>query len=444
MKELIRSIYLTGRFYKTGILLILLFVISYLLPWLYGLTVLLMFLWMFIFLTEAGALWQRKRGIKGYRFTPDKLSNGDENELRIFLENHYSMPVFAEVIDEIPHQFQKRDAAYRLRLEPRNPTQVSYYLRPVKRGEYNFGHLNVYVQTVIGLVKRRYRFSSNKTVPVYPSYLQMRKYELLAIHNQLMEMGIKKIRRIGHNMEFEQIKEYVAGDDIRTINWKATARRNELMVNSYQDERSQQIYSVIDKGRVMEMPFDGMTLLDYAINASLVISNIAMKKDDKAGLITFQHRVGTVLPASRRNNQMFLIQEALYNQKTSFRETDFSRLYSLVRCRLRQRSLLLLYTNFESRISLERELGILASLARNHVLVVVLFINTELDQLLEEPAGDMTAIYHKGAGEKFAYEKKLIARDLQSRGVYTILTKPSELTVNTINKYLELKARGII
>ena len=115
----------------------------------------------------------------------------------------------------------------------------------------------------------------------------LRHYELLAVSDNLTEMGIKRIRRVGHHTEFEQIKEYVKGDDYRTINWKASARRHELMVNVYQDERSQQIYNVIDKGRVMQQAFRGMTLLDYAINASLVLSYVAMRREDRAGLVTF-------------------------------------------------------------------------------------------------------------------------------------------------------------
>src|SRR5690606_37930882 len=125
---------------------------------------------------------------------------------------------------------------------------LTYTLRPVKRGAYHFGAVNIYAGTNVQFIRRRFRFSQNKTVPVYPSFIQMRKYELLAISNRLTEFGIKKIRRIGQNREFEQIKEYVVGDDYRTINWKATARRGTLMVNTYQDERAQQVYAVIDKG----------------------------------------------------------------------------------------------------------------------------------------------------------------------------------------------------
>ena len=272
----------------------------------------------------------------------------------------------------------------------------------------------------------------------------MRKFELLAISNNLTMQGVKKIRRLGHNMEFEQIKEYVPGDDFRTINWKATARKAQLMVNNYQDEKSQQVYSLVDKGRVMQMPFEGMSLLDYAINATLAISNIAMRKGDKAGLITFQHKLGTVLPASKRNKQMELILETLYNQKTAYKETDFSRLFVNIQKRINQRSLLLLYTNFESMAALDRQLPFLKSLGKRHVLVVIFFRNTELKALLESEPKSLKDIYHKTIAEKFDFEKRLIVKELRKNGIYSVLTTPQNLTVDTINKYLELKARGLI
>ena len=123
---------------------------------------------------------------------------------------------------------------------------------------------------------------------LHPSFQNLKKFELLASSNHLTEYGHRRIRKIGQSVEFEQIKEYVNGDDIRTLNWKATARKGgQLMVNNYTDERSQQIYCVIDKGRVMKMPFEGMTLLDYAINATLMLTRVALIKQDKAGLLSF-------------------------------------------------------------------------------------------------------------------------------------------------------------
>ena len=236
----------------------------------------------------------------------------------------------------------------------------------------------------------------------------------------------------------------MTGDDQRTINWKASARRSELMVNSYQDEKSQQVYCLIDKGRVMQMPFGGLSLLDYAINASLVMANIALKKQDKAGIITFSNTISNLLPAQRKSDQLRRVLELLYHQKTIYQETDYERLYITVRQKITQRSLLLLFTNFETLNGCQRQLPYLRALARHHLLVVVFFENTELQELLHKSADTTEGIYTKAIAQKFDYEKRQIVKELQRHGIHAILTAPEQLTVNTINKYLELKARGLI
>jgi uncharacterized protein (DUF58 family) len=442
--KLIRNLYLNDRFFLASGIIAACFIACFILGDYILVPKALFFIAMALVLTDALLLFRTKKGIQGHRFTPEKLSNGDENELRIYLENFYAFVVSLRVIDEVPHQFQKRNLNFYLQISPGESKTVRYHLRPVKRGEYSFGAVNVFVSSPIGLLSRRFRFSANKEVPVYPSYIQMHKYELLAISNHLTETGIKKIRRIGHNLEFELIREYVNGDDFRTINWKATARRERLMINHFQDERSQQVYSLIDKGRVMRMPFDGMSLLDYAINASLVISNIAIKKSDKAGILTFQDKVGALVPASRNSNHMGKILEVLYNQKTAYRETDFSIVHNYIRRKIAQRSLLLLYTNFESMYSLQRQMPYLQALAKLHLLVVIFFENTEVKKLIEQPADDLREVYHKAIAEKISFEKRLIVKELKKYGIQAVLTTPQHLTVATINKYLELKARGLI
>lgn len=422
-----------------------LFILSFIVEgWLIVVAKAAFFFLLAIVLTDIILLFRIKSPLNGRRVTPEKLSNGDENELQIHLENFYPFTVNLNVIDEIPHQFQRRDLNFQITISAGAKKMITYFIRPVKRGEYSFGTVNVFASSPLAFLSRRFKFSGDALVPVYPSYIQMRKYELMALSNRLTDAGIKRIRRVGQNREFELIKEYVTGDDFRTVNWKATARKNHLMVNHYQDERSQQVYSVIDKGRVMQMPFNGLSLLDYAINASLVISNIAIKKSDKAGLITFQNKIGSTVPAGKQNKQMHQILEALYNQKTAYRESDFSSLYTHIRRKITQRSLLLLFTNFESVYGLHRQLPYLINLSYQHLLVVIFFENTEMRSVLETPATTIKEIYHKAVAEKFSYDKKLIVKELTKHGIQTILTAPENLTVNTINKYLELKARGLI
>ena len=395
-------------------------------------------------LSDILILFRSPAGLLARREAPARLSNGDDNHIRLYLNNRYPFTVQVLAIDELPVQLQIRDFGYHLALSPGQERALDYTVRPLRRGEYHFGSLNLFAASPVGLVRRRYRFELAQMLPVYPSFVQMRKYELLAISNRLSEAGVKKIRRVGHTMEFEQIREYVSGDDYRTINWKATARRHNFMVNHYQDERSQQVYSVIDMGRVMKMPFQGMSLLDYAINASLVISNIAVRKQDKAGLITFSHKIGSILPADRKPLQMNKIIEVLYRQETDFLESNYELLFSTLLQKLKQRSLVLLFSNFETLGALKRQLPSLRRIAGRHVLVVIFFENTELRALLEAPAAGTEAIYHQTIAAHFAYEKKQIVKELQRFGIYSILSPPEQLSVNTINKYLYLKARGFI
>ncbi|QCX41063.1 DUF58 domain-containing protein [Aureibaculum algae] len=442
--NLFKNLYIHQRFFVYISIIAALFLVSFWVDLLYQVAWLFVLGLAVLFLFDAFVLFRFKNGIKARRILPDKFSNSDENPVPVTIENKYPIKIFLKVIDELPKQFQKRDFELNTEIATKQSHNFEYQVRPVERGEYNFGNLNLFVSSSLQMVARRYRFDAEQMVAVYPSYIQMRKYEFLALSNKLTEFGLKKIRRIGHTMEFEQIKNYVAGDDVRTINWKATAKRAQLMVNQYQDEKSQPIYSIVDTGRVMKMPFEELKLLDYAINSTLALSNIALLKNDKAGLLTFSKKLEKLIPASNKRTHINVINEALYNVDTKFTDSDFGYLYATIKRKINQRSLLILYTNFEHISSLHRQLPFLKAISRQHLLVTVFFENTELDDLISENVEDLQSIYHKTIAEKFAYEKRLIVKELENRGIHAILTKPQNLSVNVINKYLEFKAKGLI
>lgn len=381
--------------------------------------------------------------IKAERILPEKLSNGDQNAIVITYSNGYNTPVHLKVIDELPEQFQKRDFEQFLLLKKGQQISKRYTLRPVKRGVYSFGKLNVFISSPLRLAVLRRQFSKDKSVKVYPGFIQMRKYELIALANKA-HLGVKKIRRLGHTMEFEQIKEYNKGDDYRTINWKATAKHNKLMVNQYQDEKSQSIYSIIDMGRTMQMPFNDMTLLDYAINSTLAFSNIAIKKKDKAGMITFEKNIHHFIKPENKKNHLQNIFESLYSITTEFNESDFERLYAFIRHKIPTRSMLMVYTNFEHINSLKRQLPFLKKIAKKHLLVVIIFENTELVKLIDGEVNDSISLYHKIVSNDFYLQKRMMVKELKLHNIQTILTAPENLTTATINKYLQLKARGLI
>ena len=440
--------YIAYRFYYLLTAVILIIAIGFAVPLMFTIGRILVFLLFIAVLVDIVMLyihWNSSQPLRVFRSLSPRFSNGDDNPVKVRLESSYPFDIHTEVIDEVPFVFQRRDVLFKARIRKQGDATISYALRPTQRGVYGFGHVRVFVSSPLGLVQRRFTCCEPQDVKVYPSYLMLRQYELLAMSNNLTEMGIKRIRRIGHNTDFEQIKDYVVGDDYRTINWRATARRHQLMVNVYQEERSQQVFSVIDKGRMMQQTFLEMTLLDYAINASLVLSYVAVNKQDKAGLITFSDQFETFVPASRQQGQMQTLQEALYAEHTAFGETDYSALLAGLSRHVTRRSLLILYTSFTSMAALRRQLSYLRQLALRHRLLVVFFEDEELRDFVQDTHHQSSITteqtYQRVIAEKFAYEQRLIVHTLRQYGIQSLLTTPQNLSVDVINKYLEIKSR---
>lgn len=378
------------------------------------------------------------------RSLPEVVTLNDEITIKIITRNKSGTTLNVSLLDELPYQTDLRDINIRLTLQPGEKAGSEYKIHPKERGEFEWGNINYFLSTKIGFTARRFVVPATERAKVYPSIIQMRKAELMAVNQNVVMPGLKKMRKIGDSMEFEQIRTYVRGDDYRRINWKATSRQHDLRLNTYRDERSQSIYSVIDTGRNMAGTFNEMSLMDYAVNSTLAISNAALKKEDNAGLITFAHEPDKVIAASGRRTQLSAILNALYAQEHSGLEADFERLYTTVKHRVKQRSLLLVYTNFDHTSSLERSLYALRSLAQRHLVVVVIFENTQIKEITEKKVSTIKEVYTRTIAENQVLEKNLIINELRNFGIQTVLTSPDKLTIDTLNKYLELKARRLI
>ncbi|MCQ2288805.1 MAG: DUF58 domain-containing protein [Muribaculaceae bacterium] len=434
--------YIRTRFYYIVAFIVVVLTLGMWMPWLFVVGKALVGLLALAVLVEIVLLWHHK-GITASRSCSSRFSNGDDNEVVLRIDSTYRLPVKLDVIDEIPHVFQRRDILFHMDLSAGSGGNITYKLRPTERGVYSFGRIRVFAFTALGLLMRRYTCGEGIDVAVYPSYLMLNRYELMAMSNNLTELGIKRIRRAGNNTEFEQIKDYVQGDDFRTINWKASARRHQLMVNVYTDEKSQQIFNVIDKGRVMQQAFDGMTLLDYSINAALMLSYVATRKEDKAGIVSFAEEFDTYIPAEKHSGHMQKILEGLYAQETTFGESDFSSLCVNVNRLIGKRSLLVLYTSFSGLTALNRQLPYLHQLNQRHRLLVVFFADSELLEYMSERARNTEEYYQHVVAEKMEYEKRLIVNTLREQGIYALLTTPQNLSVDVLNRYLEMKSRNL-
>ena len=443
MKHYYNTLFLNNRFFYFLAGIAALFVVGFFAPIFYEISKMLLFILSVLTIVDVFILYKTKNAINVDRTLPERLSNGDENKISLTLKNEYPFTVNLSLIEELPFQFQKRDFFFHQQLHQNEEKTIHYNLKPRERGLYIFGNINVYTSSPLFLATKKYILGEEKELKCYPSFLKFRDFNIKSFNTSSTSFGTRKVRRIGHSLEFEQIKEYVSGDDIRTLNWKATAKRNHLMVNQYVEEKSQSVYAIIDKGRTMQMQFNELSLLDYAINATLAISNVILRKQDKAGMLSFSTKLEDLVVAERRNSQMNLISEALYNVKTNFDESDFSSLYSVVKRKITQRSLLILFTNFITLDSLHRQLPYLRALAKNHLVLVVFFKNTELNLMINTKANNIQEVYDSVIAEKFMYEKQQIVNELKKYGIQSVLTKPEDLTGDTINKYLDLKSRGL-
>lgn len=439
-----KETYLTGRFFTCLLLGVFALVMVYIVP--------LLWIWVtgalcvlgVMLLLELITLYRYEQGFEASRVVADKFSNGEDNPVRVIIRNGYPVGVRCRLIDEIPVEFQNRNISFHANVSSGEQQEIDYTLRPTKRGTYGFGKVRAFISTRLSLVERRYSFDLEQEVAVYPSFMMMHRYELMAYGNYHPENGAIRTRALGGNMAFEQIKPYVVGDDPRTVNWKATAKHNHLMVNTYTEERSQQIYCLVDKGRTMQSPFNGMTMLDHAINTVLTLSNVILKKGDRAGLITFSNTSRNCVRADNRMGQLNKISESLYRLETHYQEADFEKLYVSVVRQIPTRSLLILFTNFDTVTGMKRHLPALRQLATRHLVLVVLFENSELNKAMERPVRGVKDVYFETIAAGFAMEKRQMVRELSQLGIRVILSKPEALTVNSINSYLDLKERKLI
>lgn len=440
----LRDVFLGTRFFWLFGLVIGLFIASFPFPFLMAVAKAALVVAIVLVIVDGFLLFNRGVVVTCERVLPRQLSLGDENTVQLKLHNQYGLNLDITIIDELPVEFQKRDFEIKDHLEADEAKTYTYKLRPTIRGEYTFFNVNVFIHSILGLVERRMKNRLEQKILVYPSIMQMNRFSLMAVARISTMKGVKKVRRVGTSYEFAQIRNYVKGDDYRSINWKATSRRGDLMINQFEDERSQQIFSVIDKGRSMQMPFNGMSLLDYAINTSLVISSVALQKHDKAGLMTFSDKIGATVKAEEGPKQLNLIIETLYKEQPRNYEANYELLYTATKQFIRRRSLMFLYTNFESYSAMARVLPLLRHINTAHLLVVVFFENTEIVDYSHQEANTTEEIYYKTIASKFVEEKHRIVQELRQYGIQAILTRPEDLSVHSVNKYLEMKSRGMI
>jgi len=444
IRNTIQSLYLTRLFFILFFSCVLLLAFSSLVEWMRYLATTLFIALFIITLLDVSLLFFVLDPISYERTLSKQLNLGDANSVRLFVRNNTNFKLSFKLYEGYPVEMQKRSFAFKSNLSSKEELEFSYEFVPKKRGVVIFRKPFFMISSFFNLANRGIYIAEEQVIKVYPSILQLKKYELLVFHHQRSNLGIKRIRRLGNNSEFEQIKEYVQGDEMRMINWKATSRTNVLMTNIYQEQKSQSVFCVLDKSRMMQVESEELSLLDYSINSILAFSNVLLKNGDKVGLITFSYKIDTQLPANKNKLQMQKILNALYNQQTEFKNANYELILQSIRQTVKTRSLIVLFTNFETETAFNRVLPYLLQISQKHVLVVVLFENEDLKSLAFDPPKTIRGVYQNIVAEQMINVTLKLVHRLQQNNIQTIYTTSENLSIKTINKYLELKAKGLL
>ncbi len=373
-----------------------------------------------------------------------RLSLGADNPIHLSLHNRSRRPLSFWIRDEPPDVFVISARILSGKVEARGTWQAVYSVRPLRRGDYQFGNLNLRWLGPLQLVIRQGYIAAAAPVKVYPNLLDIRRYDLLLRRNRLQEMGLRHTRRYGEGTDFERLREYLPDDDFRAINWKATARHNRPITTEYQTERSQNVIAVLDIGRMMQSPVEQMAKLDYVINAVLLLSYIVTGKGDKIGLLTFADDVLHYIPPRQGRGQFYRMLATLYAVEPQPVEPDYGRALSYLAIKQRKRALIVLFTDLSGGASLQTLTKHIGMLQSHSLPLVVTISDPDIHAVAHMEPHDSPSVYQRTVAGQLLRERRLILETLQRQGVLTLDVPANQLSPAVINRYLELKGRTLL
>src|SRR5689334_10297417 len=388
--------------------------------------------------------WRMAGDIKQFELTREhdnKLSLGAENPIHVRLRNRSWRGAHFTLRDEAPEQFKIEKRTIEGQVGPRGTWESTYYVRPLRRGDYQFGDFTLRWSSPLGLVLRQAKVDAKEPVKVYPNLLDVRRYDLLLKRNRLQEMGLRTTRQFGEGTEFERLREYLPDDEYRRINWKATARRNFPVTTEYQTERSQQVIAVLDVGRMMQSPVADIAKLDYVVNAVLLLTYVATGKGDRVGMMSFADQVMHYLGPRQGRGQFYRMLELLYAVEPQPVEPDYRKALAYLAVKQRRRALVVVFTDLTGGASLNSLVAQMSMLARSNLPLLVTISDPDVVNASQMSPNDSLGVYQRAAASQLLDERRVVLDALRQRGVLTLDVPANQLSMSVINRYLELKGR---
>ncbi len=377
------------------------------------------------------------------RFDP-RMSLLEDNPIHLEITNRGRMPLRMQIRDCVPAYFRVDRRMLSVSMPPSSRQEVKYYLHPVARGDFSLDCLYVRTLGALGLVRIQWRIAERDVFKVYPNLIALRRYSILARRDRLALEGFKALRFKGQGSDFAELRDYLPDDDFRRIDWKTTARSGKLTVREYQTERSQNLFIMIDCGRLSSSYLGGHPRLDTMINAALMMAYVAIESGDKVGVAAFADDIRFFIPLGRGGVQRNRIIESLYNLQPTMVESDYAKAFNFVSAKIHRRSLVCLFADIVDSTASAPLLKHVLSMAPKHLPMMILMRDNDVESLANADARDETELFRKVSAQNLLLDRQVALSRFSQRGILALDLPPDKLSVEAVNGYLQLKARSLL
>jgi uncharacterized protein (DUF58 family) len=371
-------------------------------------------------------------------------------QITLTVENRSGRRQELVVRDGVPERLIATPPQLERTLPPKSRATIAYSLKATRRGAFTLPAVFLSVQSRFGCWRRIYRYPHESQVFVYPDMRQLAEYSLLARTNRLSQVGVRRTRKIGQDNEFERLRDFTRDDNFKHIDWRSTARRSKLTVKDFQANHSQRVVFLVDCGRMMVNEAQGLSLLDHAFNAALMLSYVALKQGDAVGMVCFSEQVhSSVMPKSGAGQMNRLLHTA-FDRFPQMVESRYDEAFLHLNSHCRKRSLVVLITNVIDEVNANQILRYTGRLVGHHLPLVVLLRDRGLfdavadDSQRPDPDTGVPALFRAAAAADVLTWRQQVLADLTAKGVLALDVFPEQLTAPLVNSYLEIKARHLL
>lgn len=373
------------------------------------------------------------------RTVDEKLSLGAENLVTLRVRNSSYGRLVGALRDEFPEDFAARGNVADVEIAPRSESDFAYHVTPPHRGDFEFGDAYLRLRGPLGMLARQIRYPKAEAVKVYPNILDLRRYEISLRRERVVQPGQKLTRVHGRGTDFESLRDYLPDDEFRAIDWKASARKGKMISRQYQEEKSQNVMILLDCGRVMGPVIDGLSRLDWSINAAMMLAHVAAIKGDKVGLMAFGEEILAYAPPTSGRSQTLSLLRMTYNLRSASGDSDYYRAFPFFARKWTRRSLAVVFTELDDPEASKPLISQISSLTRKHLVMVVAMADPAVVKSSTCEPESAEDAFQTAVARQVVQARKRAAAQLARAGAIVLDVPPSMFTPAVVNQYLRIK-----